>query len=97
MVYSMYNIGLHAERNGAAMNIAKYIHNDVVPYGEMYSSLHDLKLVGKMIKSWADVNHIDLDESAANFINAITRVEDPLNASDAQQRAWLHAISDAAT
>ena len=86
-----------AERNGAAMNIAKYIHNDVVPYGEMYSSLHDLKLVGKMIKSWADVNHIDLDESAANFINAITRVEDPLNASDAQQRAWLHAISDAAT
>ena len=85
-----------AERDGAAMNIAEYIHNDVVPYGATYSYLHDLKLVGKMIQSWADVNHTDLDESAANFINAITRLEDPLSASDAQQHAWLHARCDAA-
>jgi hypothetical protein len=85
-----------AGRDGAAMDIADYIHNDVVPDGETYSSLHDLKLVGKMVKSWAHSNRIDLDESTVGFIHAITRVEDPLNASDAQQHAWLHAMTDAA-
>ena len=53
-----------AERDDAAMNIADYIHKDVVPYGEMYSYLHNLKLVGKMIKSWAHVDQTDLNESA---------------------------------
>lgn len=83
-----------AERDGAAMNIAEYIHNDVVTYGENYSSLHDLKLVGKMVRSWAHSNRNDLDESAVDFINAITRDEDPLSASDAQRHAWL--MSDTA-
>ena len=78
-----------AALDGAAMNIAEYIHNDVVTYGKNYSSLHDLKLVGKMVRSWAHSNRNDLDESAVDFINAITRDEDPLSASDAQRHAWL--------
>ncbi len=85
-----------AGRDGAAMGIADYIHNDVVPDGETYSASHDLKLVGKMIKSWADSNLIDLDDSTIGFIHAIARVKDPLNASDAQQHAWLRAMADAA-
>jgi serine/threonine protein kinase len=40
-----------AEYNGAKMNIVDYIHNEVITFGEKYSSLHDLKLVGKMVRS----------------------------------------------
>ena len=83
-----------AERNGAAMNIVDYIHSDVIDNGKDYSSLHDLKLVGKMVSSWAIINRTNLDQSATDFINAITRDENPLSASDAQRCDWL--MSDTA-
>jgi hypothetical protein len=77
---------------GEEVQIARYIHSDIAPYGTEYTSHHDLKLVGKLVHTWASKNrNVVLDESAKDFIASVQREADPLNAKSALQHHWLSA------
>ena len=79
-----------AARNGDKMKITGYKFSDVVAYGNVYNSRHDLELVGKLVESWASSNNQVLDETALSFIAGVKRQENPLDASTALNHEWFN-------
>ena len=77
--------------DGDKIAIARYIHSDIAPDGTEYKSRHDLKLVGKLVHTWASRNKNVLGEAAEDFIASVQREADPLNAKSALQHRWLLA------
>jgi hypothetical protein len=75
--------------DGDCMSIGDYIHRDVVPYGSQYCAANDLQLVGKLVKTWAESNGLELDSSALDFVHSVTKMEEPLGAKAALQHTWL--------
>jgi serine/threonine protein kinase len=76
-----------AERDGEDMLINNYMFAHVVPYGQSYHSRHDLILVGKLVKVWANYNSKQLDTDANDFISMLNQHNS--NASNALTHIWL--------
>lgn len=56
---------------GEPMLIQDYIFRDTVPYGEAYLAHHDLFFVGKLIRTWAECNGIELDAQALSLVQML--------------------------
>jgi serine/threonine protein kinase len=79
-----------AAKDGDAMEISNYIHNRIVNYGEFYFARHDLKLVAKLVNTWAVNNNIALTANAQRFVDSISGDVGNLPAEEALQHFWLH-------
>ena len=69
------------------MEIADYISRDVVPHGQPFQTHHDLKLLGKMVETWAASNIEMLDAEAKDFVSTVKK--DTATASRALGHKWL--------
>jgi hypothetical protein len=81
-----------AEWNGEDMMITDYLHEDVVSSGNPYYARHDLQLVGKLVRTWATRNSVQLSTTAWSFVDGVSREVDPLDATRALQHDWLQNI-----
>jgi hypothetical protein len=76
-----------AARDGEDMLIHNYMYAHVVPYGQPYQCRHDLILVGKLVKVWANYNSKQLETDANDFISMLNQHNS--NASNALTHVWL--------
>lgn len=75
--------------DGGEMMIQDYIHKDIVGYGEAYYARHDMKLVAKLVKSWARSNCNVLSATGNDFVDAVSRDVAPMGAGEALTHPWL--------
>lgn len=78
-----------ADRDRQKMLIHDYIFSNVVSFEELYEGRHDLILVGKMVKDWANNNDVQLDPDGVDFVQQLH--EGNLTASSALLHIWLQS------
>ncbi len=78
-----------AAKLGDPMEIYDYIHKHIVSYGESYYARHDMKLVAKLVQTWAESNNVVLSEDALNFVDSLRIDVGNLEAVAALEHIWL--------
>jgi serine/threonine protein kinase len=87
----------YSAAEGAPMCIAGYIFGDLVPFGQPYTSRHDLHCVGELIRTWMRTNRstamyptADAERDMKSFVQALQRTTDGfVSATDARNHPWL--------
>ncbi len=79
-----------AAKIGDLMEINNYIHERIVGFGQYYFARHDLKLVAKLVRTWATSNNVTLSSDANDFVDSLSSDVKHLAATEALQHPWLH-------
>ena len=78
-----------AAKIGDPMEVHDYIHKHIVSHGQPYYARHDLKLVAKLVETWAANNSVVLSPDALTFVDSVSRDVGNLDATEALQHIWL--------